>query len=89
MPTRFHWALSSFSAGDGHQINPKVPERPATLDYLAKVTRAAEDAGFVNILVPTGTRCVDGWAAAAAISTMTRKTKFLVALRPGIVGPGG
>ncbi len=87
MPTQFHWALSSFNAGDGHQINPKVPERPATLDYLAKVTRAAEEAGFVNILVPTGTHCVDGWEAAAAISTMTRKIKFLVALRPGIVGP--
>lgn len=85
--TQFHWALCSFNAGDGHQINPKVPERPATLDYLTQVVQAAEEAGCVNILVPTGTHCVDSWETAAAISMKTRKIKFLVAFRPGVVGP--
>ncbi|MBT5947344.1 MAG: LLM class flavin-dependent oxidoreductase [Nitrospinaceae bacterium] len=87
IPTQFHWALCSFNAGDGHQINPKVPERPATLEYLTRVVQAAEDAGCVNILVPTGTHCVDSWETAAAISMNTRKIKFLVAFRPGLVGP--
>jgi alkanesulfonate monooxygenase len=64
-----------------------VPERSATLEYLTQVVQAAEDAGFINILVPTGTHCVDGWETAAAISMKTRKIKFLVAFRPGLVGP--
>lgn len=87
MSTQFHWALCSFNAGDGHRVNPSVPERDATLDYLARVTQAAEDAGMVNILVPTGTHCVDAWQTAAALALRTRKIKFLVAFRPGLVGP--
>lgn len=87
MPVQFHWALCSFNAGDGHHANPKVPERPATLEYLTRVTQAAEDAGCVNILVPTGTHCVDAWQTASALAMRTRKIKFLVAFRPGLVGP--
>lgn len=68
-------------------MNQKTPERLPTLDYLTEVTKAAEDAGFTNILVPVGTHCIDAWATAAAISTRTRKIKFLVAFRPGVVGP--
>ena len=79
--------MCSFNAGDGHQINPAVPERPATLDYLAQVTHAAEDAGCVNILVPTGTHCLDAWQTASALANRTKKIKFLVAFRPGLVGP--
>ncbi|MEK6710442.1 MAG: LLM class flavin-dependent oxidoreductase [Nitrospinota bacterium] len=87
MPVQFHWALCSFNAGDGHHANPKVPERPATLEYMTRVTRAAEEAGCVNILVPTGTHCVDSWQTAAALAMLTRKIKFLVAFRPGLIGP--
>ena len=87
MAVQFHWALCSFNAGDGHQINPAVPERPAKLDYLARVTQAAEDAGCVNILVPTGTHCLDAWQTASALAMQTKKIKFLVAFRPGLVGP--
>ncbi len=87
MSTEYIWALCSHSAGDGHQVNQKTPERPATLDYLTEVTQAAEEAGCTNILVPVGTHCIDAFATAAAISTRTRKIKFLVAFRPGVVGP--
>ena len=53
MSVQLNWALCSHQAGDGHQVNPKVPERPATREYLTEVVQAAEDAGFVNILVPS------------------------------------
>ena len=87
MPTEYIWALCSHRAGDGRQVNQKEPERPATLDYLGEVARAAEEAGFANILVPCGSHCIDAWAVASALSTRTRKIKFLVAFRPGITGP--
>lgn len=87
MPTEYIWALCSHRAGDGRQVNQKVPERPAVLEYLTEVTQAAEEAGFANILVPCGTHCIDAWAVASAIATRTRKIKFLVAFRPDITGP--
>jgi len=87
MPTEYIWALCSHRAGDGRQVNQKEPERPATLDYLVQVTRAAEEAGFANILVPCGTHCIDAWAVASAVAMRTRKIRFLVAFRPGITGP--
>ena len=87
MSVQLNWALCSHKAGDGHQVNPKVPERPATLKYLTEVVQSAEDAGFVNILVPTGTHCVDSWTTSASIAKDTRKIKFLVAFRPGLVSP--
>jgi alkanesulfonate monooxygenase len=87
MAIELNWALCSYRGGDGHQVIREEPERPATLDYLTRVARAAEEAGFVNILVPTGTHCMDPWATSSAISSNTRKIKFLVAFRPGLVGP--
>ena len=87
MSTEYIWALCSHRAGDGSQVNQKTPERPATLDYLAEVTATAEEAGFANILVPCGTHCIDAWTTAGAISSRTKKIKFLVAFRPGITGP--
>ena len=87
MTTEFIWALCSHRAGDGSQVNQKVPDRPATLDYLAEVTSAAEESGFANILVPCGTHCIDAWNVASAVAAKTKKIKFLVAFRPGITGP--
>jgi hypothetical protein len=58
MSVQLNWALCSHKAGDGHQVNPKVPERPATREYLTEVVQVAVDAGFVNILVPSSWK---GW----------------------------
>jgi len=82
-----NWALCSHRGGDGHQVIRETPERPATLAYLTQVVSAAEKAGFVNILLPTGTHCMDPWSTGIAISQNTQKIKFLVAFRPGLVSP--
>ncbi len=87
MPTEYAWFLPSARAGDGHKINIPVPERPPTIEYLSKVARAAEEAGFVNLLVPTGTHCLDAWVAAASVAQNSNRIKFCVALRPGLTSP--
>jgi alkanesulfonate monooxygenase len=61
--------------------------RPPSLDYLKLVAQAAERAGFLGSLIPTGTHCVDAWLVAAAIAQHTRNFKPLVAFRPGLVQP--
>jgi alkanesulfonate monooxygenase len=87
MPTEYAWFLPTGQYGDGHKINAKVAERPPTVEYLSEVARAAEVAGFVNLLVPTGTHCLDGWIMSAAIAERTDKIKFCVAFRPGLMSP--
>jgi len=79
----FGWFLPTM--GDAEVIGP--PTRPATLEYLIDVARAAEDAGFVFALVPVGTTCYDAWLASGIIAGQTERLKFLVAMRPGFVAP--
>ena len=76
MTVEFNWALCSTRAGDGDSVIQLSPERPPTLEYLIRVTSAAEEAGFRNILVPTGTHCVDPWTLSAAIANRTKRIKF-------------
>lgn len=87
MPTEYAWFLPTGRYGDGHRINEKTPERPPTVDYLSEVARAAERAGFVNLLTPTGTHCMDAWMMSAAIAERTDRIKFCVAFRPGLASP--
>ncbi len=87
MSTEYAWFLPTGRYGDGHQINAKEPERPPTVEYLAEVARAAERAGFVNLLLPTGTHCLDAWMMSAAIAERTDRIKFCVAFRPGLMSP--
>ncbi len=71
--------------GDTETIGPVT--RPATIDYLVDVAKAAEDAGFTFALVPVGTTCYDAWLASGIIAGHTEKLRFLVAMRPGFVAP--
>jgi alkanesulfonate monooxygenase len=61
--------------------------RPPDLDYLKQVALAAEKAGFLGALIPTGTHCEDAWAVAAAVAQHATRLKPLVAFRPGFVLP--
>jgi alkanesulfonate monooxygenase len=79
----FGWFLPTM--GDAEIIGPST--REATLDYLVRCAKTAEDAGFVFMLVPVGTTCEDAWLAASAVAARTEKMKFLVAMRPGFIAP--
>ena len=85
--TEYAWFLPTGRYGDGHTINAKVPERPPTVEYISEVARAAEAAGFVNLLVPTGTHCLDAWMITLAVAQRTGRIKFCVAFRPGLSSP--
>ncbi|MEV7802532.1 LLM class flavin-dependent oxidoreductase [Microbispora sp. NPDC088329] len=95
---RFHWFLPT--SGDGRSItggghglarrhgqSRAAASRPPTIDYLAQVARAAEQAGFEAVLTPTGTYCEDAWLVTAALTQVTTRLKFLVAFRPGVLSP--
>lgn len=86
-----HWFLptsgdSRSIVGGGHGAGPELGERFPDLNYLSQVARAAEFNGFESVLTPTGRWCQDAWVTTAALLSSTERLKFLVALRPGLVG---
>ncbi|MFJ1754864.1 LLM class flavin-dependent oxidoreductase [Kitasatospora sp. NPDC088134] len=60
---------------------------PATLGYLTQLAQAADQLGYEAVLTPTGAHCEDAWITTAALIAATRRLKFLVAFRPGLVEP--
>lgn len=88
MPLSVHWFLPT--AGDSRDVvgfGPTTSRRPADLDYLAQVAKAAERVGFDAVLTPTGTHCEDAWLTTAALIRETTTLRFLVAFRPGFISP--
>ena len=61
--------------------------RPPDIDYLGQIARSAEQLGFTGVLTPTGTWCEDAWLSTAALISQTKRLKFLVAFRPGLIAP--
>jgi alkanesulfonate monooxygenase len=89
---RFHWFLPT--QGDGRRLieGHRPPggaggPRPASLAYLTQVASAAEELGFEAALTPTGLWCDDAWVSTAMLSQTTKRLKFMIALRPGLVSP--
>jgi alkanesulfonate monooxygenase len=93
MALKFHWFLPTNGGdgrhvvGGGHGVSAGGSGRPADVAYLTQVARAAEDNGFAAALTPTGAWCEDAWLSTAMLSQTTRRLKFLVAFRPGLISP--
>ena len=73
--------------GDGRYLGTTEGGRPVDLAYLQQVALAADNLGFYGVLIPTGKSCEDSWLVAAALAPMTRRLRYLVAVRPGLQPP--
>ncbi len=73
--------------GDSRYLGTSIGARAVDLAYIGQIARAADDLGYVGVLLPTGRSCEDAWAVASAMLPLTRRLKFLVAIRPGIISP--
>ncbi|HTU76043.1 MAG TPA: LLM class flavin-dependent oxidoreductase [Trebonia sp.] len=94
MSLRFHWFLPTNGdgrdiVGGGHGVATGAAGaiRPPSLAYLGQVARSAEQLGFDAALTPTGAWCEDAWLTTAMLTEVTERLRFLVAFRPGLVGP--
>ncbi|GLU45704.1 LLM class flavin-dependent oxidoreductase [Nocardiopsis ansamitocini] len=94
MTLTFHWFLPTqgdsrgiVGGGHGVEVASAWQTREPTLAYLAQVARAAEQLGFAGVLTPTGAWCEDAWLSTAMLVGATRRLRFLVALRPGLLSP--
>lgn len=73
--------------GDSRYLGTTRGARHADFDYFKQVAVAADTLGYEGVLIPTGRSCEDPWTVAASLIDATRRLKFLVALRPGLVTP--
>lgn len=73
--------------GDSRYLGTSKGARVASLDYFKQIAIAADSLGYEGVLIPTGRSCEDSWIVASSLIDATRRLKFLVALRPGLVAP--
>ena len=73
--------------GDSRYHGTSKGARVADFDYYRQIAIAADSLGYEGVLLPTGRSCEDSWIVAASLIEATRRLKFLVALRPGLVQP--
>jgi alkanesulfonate monooxygenase len=73
--------------GDGRYLATNKGSRRATPFYLRQIAEAVDGLGFGGALLPTGRSCEDAWVVASSLVPVTRRMKFLVAVRPGLVSP--
>ncbi|MFP1961080.1 FMNH2-dependent alkanesulfonate monooxygenase [Lonsdalea quercina] len=73
--------------GDGRYLGTSHGGRPVDLAYLQQVALAADNLGYYGVLIPTGKSCEDSWLVASALAPVTRKLRYLVAVRPGLQPP--
>ncbi|MBN2981344.1 FMNH2-dependent alkanesulfonate monooxygenase [Cohnella algarum] len=73
--------------GDGKYLGTSEGARAVDYDYIRQIAQAADRLGYRGVLVPTGKACEDAWIAASSLISATRRLKFLVAVRPGLMSP--
>ncbi len=73
--------------GDSRYLGTTEGAREVSFDYLRQIAVAADTLGYEGVLIPTGRSCEDPWVAASALAAVTRRLKFLVAVRPGLMTP--
>ncbi|WP_341646360.1 FMNH2-dependent alkanesulfonate monooxygenase [Thauera sp. SDU_THAU2] len=84
-PLDIFWFLPTH--GDGRYLGSSLGARTVDHDYLKQIAQAADSLGYGGVLIPTGRACEDAWVVASSLIPVTRKLKFLVALRPATTSP--
>jgi len=74
--------------GDSRYLGTSEGARVADYDYFRQIAVAADTLGYEGVLLPTGRSCEDAWVVASSLIPVTRRLKFLVAIRPGLSSPG-
>jgi alkanesulfonate monooxygenase len=73
--------------GDGRYLGTSIGGRDVNFNYLRQVAQAADQLGYLGVLLPTGRSCEDSWIVASSIAPFTERLRYLVAVRPGLQSP--
>lgn len=81
-----NWFLPT-GGTDGRYLGTTQGNRVADFAYLQQIAQAVDNLGFNGALLPTGRHCEDAWLIAAKLAAVTKRMKFIVAFRPGLIAP--
>jgi len=73
--------------GDGRYLASQEQMRQTDHGYVKQIAQAVDQLGFEGVLLPTGNSCEDAWIVASTLVPVTKRLKFLVAVRPGVMSP--
>jgi alkanesulfonate monooxygenase len=82
---KIFWFIPTF--GDGRYLGSSKGSRATNHPYLRQMAEAIDELGYYGALLPTGRSCDDAWIVAASLFPVTRRMRFLVAVRPGLMSP--
>jgi alkanesulfonate monooxygenase len=82
---QINWFIPT--TGDGRYLGSGHQSRLTDYPYLRQIAQAVDDLGYYAVLLPTGNSCEDSWVVASSLMPSTRRLKFLIAIRPGIMSP--
>jgi alkanesulfonate monooxygenase len=85
--SRSDLSLGNAVGAEGSRVRDGSTERAPDIGYMGQIARSAEQLGFDAALCPTSSWCEDGWVLAAALSQVTERFRYLIALRPGLASP--
>ena len=75
------------TTGDGRYLGSSNGSRLTDYAYLRQIAQAVDELGYGAVLLPTGNSCEDAWVVASTLVPSTKRLKFLVAVRPGVMSP--
>jgi alkanesulfonate monooxygenase len=73
--------------GDGRYLGTAEGGRATTHAYMRQIAQAVDDLGYAGALLPTGASCEEAWLVASSMIPVTKRMRFLVAIRPGLMSP--
>lgn len=73
--------------GDGRFLGTTIGGRSVSFAYLSQIAQSVDSLGYHGVLLPTGRGCDDAWITASGLAAVTKRLKFLVAVRPGLLSP--
>ncbi len=82
---KIFWFIPTF--GDGRYLGSTKGARATNHPYLRQMAEAVDELGYYGALLPTGRSCDDAWIVASSLFPLTRRMRFLVAVRPGLMSP--
>lgn len=83
--THVFWFIPTH--GDGRYLGTSEAGRATSHSYMRQIAQAVDDLGYEGVLLPTGASCEDAWLVASSMIPLTKRLKFLVAIRPGLMSP--
>ena len=85
--SRTDLSLGNAVGAAGSRVTAGGTERAPDIGYIGQIARSAEQLGFAAALTPTSSWCEDAWVMTAALTQVTRRFRYLVASRPGLMSP--